>query len=297
MSQQNQKLGPPWTTLKILNWTIGYFERNDIPNPRFDAEMLLSHALGFERIMLYAHFDRPLDKDELSKVRAMIKRRAEHEPVAYITGSRGFWTIELKTDPRALIPRPDTETLVERALEILPEDSDARVVDIGTGSGAIALAIAEERPGARLAATDISAEALALASENAKHLDLTERVDFFEGDLFDALPDEWAQQPLDMIVSNPPYIAAGEVDEMGEDVKKHEPDGALFAGEDGLEIIRRLVPAAFARLKDEGHLLCEIGHRQRGRVVALFEEAGFIHVDVFKDLGQKDPVVVGTKPA
>lgn len=293
MSDSN-KLGPPWTTLKILNWTTQYFEKNGIPSPRVDAEHLLGHALGLERIMLYAHFDRPLDKDELAKIRGMVKRRAQHEPIAYITGSRGFWTIDLKTDKRALIPRPDTETLVEAALARIPAESTAKIIDVGTGTGAIALAIAHERPTCSLAATDISEDALGLAQENAAALGLTERVEFFQGDLLDALAGAWTA-PVDVITSNPPYIGTDEEDVMGEDVKRFEPHQALFAGDKGLDVIEKLVPQAHANLKPDGWFLCEIGYRQADEVRAIFEGAGFCQIEVLKDLGQNDRVVLGRK--
>lgn len=297
MSESDQKFGPPWTTLKILNWTKEYFERHELPDARLDAELLLSHALGCERIMLYAHFDRPLKDEELARIRAMIRRRAEHEPLGHITGQAGFWSIELRTDARALVPRSDTEALVEQALERLPEGAPARLVDVGTGSGAIALALAHERPEVRVAATDISAQALELAAENAQALELTDRVELFEGDLLEALDGEWAEGPLDMIVSNPPYIAADEHELMGPGVREFEPEQALFAGEDGLDVIRALVPQAFARLAEGGWFLCEIGFRQGDRVRALFEEQGFEDVEIAQDLGGRDRVVIGQRPA
>ena len=295
MSQESTKLGPPWTTLKILRWTQGYFEKNEIDNPRFEAELLLSHALDLDRMMLYAYFERPLSGEELDTYRAMVKRRVANEPVAYITGSRGFWSIDLKTDARALIPRPDTETLVSGALDFLPEGEKKRVLDIGTGTGAVALALAHDRPEIEVAATDISQDALALARENAAALELTERVTFFEGDLLGALSGEWASGTIDVIVSNPPYVGTSEMDLMDESVKKYEPETALYAGEDGLDVIRRLVPQAYDRLEEGGSFLCEIGFRQGAAVKELFEGQGFKEVKVLKDLGKNDRVVVGRR--
>lgn len=299
MSQESTKLGPPWTTIKILRWTQGYFEKHGIDNSRFEAELLLSHALDLERMMLYAYFERPLEKDELDNFRAMVKRRVANEPVAYITGSRGFWSIDLKTDHRALIPRPDTETLVSGALDFLPEGEKKRVLDIGTGTGAVALALAHDRPELEVAATDISPDALSLARENADALGLTERVSFFEGDLLGALEGDaaWGSGTIDVIVSNPPYVGTSEMDLMDESVKKYEPETALYAGEDGLDIIRRLVPQVYARLDDGGHFLCEIGFAQGKAVREIFEEQGFADVKVLKDLGKNDRVVLGCKRA
>lgn len=289
MSTTSQEI---WTTLKLLEWTTDFFSKRGIDSARLDAQLLLSHVLGISRIMLYAEFERPLSPEELDTFRALVKRRSRHEPIAYLTGSRGFWEIELKTDRRALIPRPDTETLVERALKLLPKGQAARVIDVGTGTGAIALALAHDRPELEVLATDRSAEALALAAENAEALDLTARVSLVEADLLDGV--DW--RGVDMIVSNPPYIADGERGEMDADVLEFEPHSALFAGEDGLDLIRRLVPQSFEALRPGGHLLCEIGHRQGEATRALFEQAGFAEVAVLKDLGRRDRVVVGQRP-
>lgn len=289
MSTTSQEL---WTTLKLLEWTTDFFNKRGIDSARLDAQLLLSHVLGISRIMLYAEFERPLTPEELDTFRALVKRRSRREPIAYLTGSRGFWEIELKTDARALIPRPDTETLVERALKLLPKDEAARVIDVGTGTGAIALALAHARPGVEVLATDRSAEALALAAENVATLHLSERVTLREADVLDGV--DW--QGVDMIVSNPPYIAEDERGEMDEDVLEFEPHSALFAGADGLDVIRRLVPASVEALRPGGHLLCEIGHRQGEAVRALFEQAGLTEVVVLKDLGRRDRVVVGQRP-
>ena len=293
----SEKLGPPWTILKILRWTTEFLGERGIDSPRVDAEVLLSEALGLPRIQLYAQFDRPLLDAELGSYRQMIKRRATGEPVAYIVGYRGFWSITLKTDPRALIPRPDTETLVEAALKLLPEADDGtrlRVADIGTGTGAIALALASERPDLDLAATDVSAETLELAKENAQTLDLGERVSFFCGDLLAALPAEW--HSLDMLLSNPPYIGTSEREEIMRDVRDFEPADALFSGDDGLDILRRLIPASFDVLKPGAPLLLEIGYRQGTAVTGLLEDAGFEEIAVLPDLAGRDRVARARRP-
>ena len=292
---QNKSLGPPWTILKLLEWTTQFFESHALESPRMEAELLLSHTLGLKRIMLYAHFDRPLEGAELASYRELVKRRARREPMAYITGSRGFWTIELKTDRRALIPRPDTETLVEAALKRLPSDSTARVADVGTGTGAIALALAHERPLIQVFATDLSQDALDLAAQNAQALGLAQRVTLCCGDLLDALPPD--AHALDLIVSNPPYIGEQEREALSVDVRDYEPALALFSGPDGLDTLRRLVPAALEALRPGGQLLCEIGYAQGAAVRALFERAGFEQVDVLQDLGRRDRVVAGVRPA
>ena len=290
-----EELGPPWTILKILRWTTHFFEKKQASaSPRLDAELLLAQVLGFERVELYTHFDRPMSAEELAAYRALIKRRADGEPVAYLTGSKGFWDIDLDVDKRALIPRPETEVLVEEALDLLDEDSGATVVDVGTGTGAIALAIASERPEVRLAATDVSNEAVELARHNAQKLGFDERVAIFAGDLLEPVPGTYL--PAELIVSNPPYIGEEEREEVMVDVKDFEPTDALFAGEDGLDVVRRLVPQAFEALASGGHFMCEIGYQQGDAVRALFEEAGFVDVGIRQDYAGHDRVVKGRKP-
>ncbi|MGM0554835.1 MAG: peptide chain release factor N(5)-glutamine methyltransferase [Myxococcota bacterium] len=298
MSDEKQatELGPPWTTLKILRWTQGFFEdKGLVDSPRVDAEVLLAHVLGLPRIELYAAFDRPMGPDELAEYRALIKRRLAGEPVAYLTGSRGFWSIDLKTDARALIPRPETEHVVEAALDFLEEDDvDAAVIDVGTGTGAIALALADERPNIRVAATEIDPDTAALARENVEALEFGGRVEVVECDLFEEVSEDFF--PADLIVSNPPYIAENERDEVMRDVHENEPHEALYAGEDGLDVIRRLVPEAAERLRSGGQLIVEIGYRQGDAVRGIFEDAGFDNVTVRKDYADHDRVVVGTRP-
>jgi release factor glutamine methyltransferase len=294
--KNSTELGPPWTTLKILRWTQGFFEdKGLVDSPRVDAEVLLAHVLGLPRIELYAAFDRPMGPEELAEYRALIKRRLGGEPVAYLTGSRGFWSIDLKTDPRALIPRPETEHVIEAALDFLEDDEvEASVIDVGTGTGAIALALADERPNVRVAATEIAPDTAALARENVEALDLGERVRVVQGDLFAGVPDAFF--PADLIVSNPPYIADGERDDVMREVHENEPHDALYAGQDGLDVIRRLVPEAGERLRAGGQLIIEIGYKQGEAVRQLFEDAGFEGVEIRKDYADHDRVVVGHRP-
>lgn len=290
-----EELGPPWTLLKILRWTTHFFETKDASSsPRLDAELLLARVLGFDRIKLYTHFDRPMSPEELTDYRALVKRRVQGEPVAYLLGTKGFWSLDLKVDERALIPRPETEVLVEEALELLSEDEDATVVDVGTGTGAIALALATERPGLRVVATDVSSDALDLARDNAALLDLDEQVEFVQGDMLAGVDP--ADLPCKMIVSNPPYVAEDERGEVMVDVKDYEPEGALFAGADGLDVIGPLVEAAFKALEPGGHFLCEIGYRQADAVRSLLEDAGFVDVAIRKDYSEHDRVACAKKP-
>ncbi len=290
-----EELGPPWTLLKILRWTTHFFEtKHASDSPRLDAELLLAHVLGFDRVKLYTHFDRPMSSDELARYRALIKRRVSGEPVAYLLGQKGFWSLDLKVDERALIPRPETEVIVEEALELVGEDDEATAVDVGTGTGAIALALAKERPKLKVVATDVSEDALELARQNAADLELDERVTFVNGDLLAGVDP--SVLPCELVVSNPPYVAEDERDEVMIDVKDFEPEGALFAGADGLDVIRRLIPAAFEALESGGHFLCEHGYRQGDAMRELLEEAGFTDVHIRKDYAGHDRVARARKP-
>lgn len=290
----DEKLGAPWTILKILRWTTGFFEQRDIDAPRVDAEVLLAEVLGVERIELYAHFDRPLADDELAAYRQMVKRRAAREPTAYIVGHREFWGMRLQVDPRVLIPRPDTETLVRTALDHIQQGSEMRVADIGTGSAAVAVALATQRPELHIAATDNDADALQVAAANVEAHGVDETVSLVEGDLLDPIGEQF--KPLDFIVSNPPYVAEPERDELQPEVRDWEPTEALFAGEDGLDVIRRLIPAAFDALAPCGLLMFEIGYRQGEAVRELLEDAGYTDIAIVQDYGDRDRVAVGRRP-
>lgn len=292
---ENQKFGPPWTILKLLNWTSEFLAEKGSDSGRLDAELLLSDLLGLPRIQLYTNFDRPLVSEELEEFRARVKRRAAGEPIAYILGSVEFWTLDLAVDPRVLIPRPDTETLVRAALDRLPLDAEGRLVDLGTGSGAVALSIASERPGLTVAATDISPDALEVAAENACRNDLANRVAFFQADLFNGLDESWTD--LDMVVSNPPYIGERERPDLSRSVLDFEPELALFSGDDGLDLIRRLILDARDALKSGGHLLLEIGYAQGPAVASLLESAGFLQVQILKDYGDRDRVAAAVAPS
>jgi release factor glutamine methyltransferase len=255
--------------------------------PRLDAEVLLAAALGVDRTALFLDPDREVAGPAVRMFQDAVRRRSiGREPVAYITGRRGFRYLELAVDARVLVPRPETELLVEVGLELLPQG--ARVVDVGTGSGAIALALASERPDLSVVATDFSADALAVARANAARLGL-EGVAFLEGDLLAGAESA----PLDAVLSNPPYVADGERATLAPEITRHEPPGALFAGADGLDVIRRLVPAAAAagvRL-----LAIELGEGQAPVVLGLMREAGFARLEARRDLAGIERVVVGRR--
>lgn len=288
--------GPPWTTLKVLRWTQGFFARRGVEgSARVDAEVLLAHVLQMPRIELYANFDRPMSHEERDAYRALVKRRLAGEPVAYLTGERGFWTLDIMTDHRALIPRPETEHLVEAALDLLRDPArPARAIDIGCGTGAIGLALASERPNLQVFAVDIDPDAVALAAENAAALGLSDQVQVVESDLFAAVPTSFC--PVDLVISNPPYVATRERDEVMDQVHDWEPHLALYAGPDGLDVHKRLIPAAGPRLREGGQLIVEIGLRQGPAVSALFSAAGFVEVEVRPDYAGHDRLVIGIWP-
>ncbi|MHB1273072.1 MAG: peptide chain release factor N(5)-glutamine methyltransferase [Rhodanobacter sp.] len=254
---------------------------------RLDAELLLLHVLGKPRSWLFAHVDDALEMDVQTAFSALVERRAGGEPVAYITGRQGFWSLELEVTPATLIPRPETELLVELALARLPRDAACRVADLGTGSGAIALAIASERPLARVVATDASAAALAVAQRNAARLGIT-HVRFVQGDWLAPL----AGQMFDLIVSNPPYIEAADP-HLAQGDLRYEPATALASGADGLDAIRRIVHTAPTHLDPGGWLLFEHGWNQGEAARALLAGAGYAEVFTAQDLERRERVSGG----
>lgn len=281
-----------WTIARVLDWTTGYFTDKRIDSPRFDAELLIADALGIDRMRIYLDHHKPLRPAELDDIRARVRRRGRYEPVAYITGSRGFWSIDLAVDSRVLVPRPDTERLVERAIERLKGREAPRVADIGTGSGAIALSIAHDVSDARVIAVDRSPDALAVARQNGEALGLSDRVEWREGDLLAPLAGDG---PLDLVASNPPYIATGELAGLMPDVQ-HEPRMALDGGPDGLDLVRRIIADAPPLLVEGGALLIEIGHDQGPAAKALVEADGrYADARIVQDYGRRDRVLEATR--
>jgi release factor glutamine methyltransferase len=261
-----------------------------IPNALQDAQLLLLHAAGINRASLIAHPDRTLSDQELNRYRQFIARRRRHEPIQYITGERDFYGLTFKVTPDVLIPRPETEHLVEAALERIPADTPSRIVDVGTGSGAIAIALAVARPLLKILATDISTAALETAKSNAAAHGVNERVRFCESDLLAGLE----QGRLDMVVSNPPYIASGERETLDAEVREFEPATALFAGPTGVEIYERLIPQAANALKQEGWLLMEIGAGQQLQLSQLLKD--WSNVSFIPDLQGISRVAVAQRP-
>jgi release factor glutamine methyltransferase len=278
-----------WTVLKLLRWTADYFAGRGIDSPRLDAELLLADTLGLDRVGLYLNFERPLQADELTAFRERVRRRAAREPLAYILGKTEFWSLPLKVTPAVLIPRPDTELLVEEALQRLTDA--ARVLDVGTGSGALAIVLAHERPECRVTAIDLSPGALAVATKNACSNRVEERIGFEPGDL-DALPGG----PFDLVVANPPYISSGELVTLMPEVRDFEPHLALDGGSDGFDAYRALARQADAVLAPGGWMLVEVGIGQAAAVQDLFAKAGLTEIFVSRDLAGIERVVGGKKP-
>ncbi len=279
------------TVRELVQRTATFFNDRGLPSPRLDADLLVAHVLGTTRTGLYGCFDRPVTDEERDALRELVRRRAAHEPIAYLLGERGFWTLDLRVDPRVLVPRPETERIVELTLEAVGvhREHPWRVVDVGTGSGAIALAIASELPAATVLGSDTSAGALEVAADNAERCGLRDRVRLVRDDLLGALVRKRAQ--VDIVVSNPPYIATTEHGIMDRDVLEHEPHEALFAGHDGLDVIRRLLPQAQKVLVPGGLLLVEFGAAQ-GEAVRALAAQHFERVRIAKDLAGHDRVLV-----
>ncbi len=277
-----------WTVRRVVRWSADDFAARGIESPRLDAELLVACALGVDRVALYMDLERPLSTDELGSIRALVQRRRRREPVAYVLGHKEFWGRRFEVSADVLIPRPDTETLIERALELLPNAASEAVLDLCTGSGCIGLTLAAERPGIEVDATDLSAAALSMASRNAAALGVAHRVRTHHGDLFEALP---APREYALVVCNPPYIPEGERDSLQEDVRRHEPAIALFGGLDGLDVVRRLVRDAGGWLTPGGTLLMEVGAGQADHAAGLAAEAGFEGIRAHRDLGGHERVV------
>lgn len=285
-----------WTIRRVLDWTSVDFDKRGLDSPRLTSELLMAHALGCDRVALYLDLDRPLGAEELREVKALIARRRAREPVAYIVGSRGFYGRSFAVSPAVLVPRPDTETLVDRALELIPagpESAGTSVLDLCTGSGILAITLAAERCELEATATDLSPEALAVARQNAEANGVEGRCRFLEGDLFGALmePTRYA-----LIVCNPPYIRQNDLTSLQPEIAEHEPMMALDGGEDGLDFYRRLVAEAAGRLEPGGHLLLEVGAGQAEEVLGLLEASpGLEAVGRHVDLGGIERVVEGRR--
>lgn len=279
--------------LEILQKTTAFLGSKGIENPRLNAELLIGHALGLKRMQLYLQFERVLPEAELEKIRPLVRRRSQREPLQYVLGEVEFAGLRLKVDRRALIPRPETELLVEMIGQRCADAPLVDVLDLGTGSGALALALASAHPAARVLALDSSADALALALENAVAHQLTDRVEFRESDWFAAVETD---RRFNLILSNPPYLAANEVREAAPEVREFEPHAALVAAEDGFADLRRIIATAPAYLRPGGWLALETGIGQHATLLEHCGKAGLVKAESAKDLTGRDRFVFAQAP-
>ncbi len=279
------------TMKEILDLSAGHFNRHGLEHPRLEAELLLGHILGLERIQLYVQFDRPLEENELEQMREFIRRRARGEPLAYILGEKEFMSLPFHVDSRVLIPRPETEHLVERALQIFGPNEEPTLIDLGTGSGSIAVSLAHYLPHSRIWALDVRPDILELARDNARRNGVQDRIRFILGDLLEPVLKEG---PVDGILSNPPYIPSGELEKLSPEVR-WQPRLALDGGQDGLHFYPLIINQADALLKEGGYLGLETGTGQDQAVGPLLEKKGFREISIEKDYSGHKRCIWGRK--
>lgn len=287
---------PDWSILTLLNWTQAYFDSYDIDSPRLTAEILLAHSLKIKRLDLYLQHDRPLEQRELDAFKQLIKRRVKKEPVAYITGQKGFYESEFAVTPDVLIPRPDTEILVEKALDVLTSSQSSaapkKVLELGTGSGAIVTSLAKKAPQHLYMATDVSLPALNVARQNVQAV-CPGSVMFCAGSWFDMFSQAAG---FDLVISNPPYIPTTDIDTLQDEIRSFEPRRALDGGPDGLDCYREILSHARKYLALGGWLMLEIGYDQRTGIAAFLKEiSGYGKPEIIKDLAGNDRVVAVKK--
>jgi release factor glutamine methyltransferase len=312
-----------WTIQKLLNWMTEYFTDKGIDSPRLSAELLLCHILKMKRIELYTQFDKSVAEDQLNRLHNLVKRAGQHEPIAYLTGRTEFYSLQLEVCPDCMIPRPETELLVERAIEFLRARpvssatgriSERRgktqkqgvsngtrtapqfVCDLCTGCGCIAVAIAKNYANAKIIATDICDAALNVAAKNIEKYKLKDRITLLSGDLFEPIVPHLDVEKFDLIVCNPPYVSADEYEKLEKNVKDYEPKLALFAGVDGLDVYRKIIDKADGFLKFDAALMLEIGYSQGPAVKELLEQTGaFAEIKIEKDFSDNDRIVTALR--
>jgi release factor glutamine methyltransferase len=293
------ELRKPKAIKDLLQVSSEYLKEKGIPNPRLNAEVLLAHQLKVDRVKLYVRFDQPLTEAEISGYRTLIRRRLHREPLQYITGTQEFWCLEFLVSPHVLIPRPETELLVEQAISRITAHGRSggdpvKVLDLGTGSGAIAVSIAGERPEAEVWATDVSSEALKMAGINAEKHGVRERIQFRLGDLWEAFNHD--EVLFDVILSNPPYIAAEDYAELPPEVREHEPRVALDGHQGGTYFIEKIVQGAISHMKPGGWLMVEMAPGQTEEALKLIGQTkGYVEKDRLEDFSRRFRVVVARK--
>ncbi len=264
-----------WIIKDLLKVTADYLKEKEIDSPRLTAEILLSHQLNTDRVNLYLNFDQPLTEKEISGYRSLIKRRLRHEPIQYITGSQEFWSLDFMVDPQVIIPRPESELLVEQTINrvgasFAPQNQSPKILDLGTGSGALAISVAKEVPQARFWATDLSAAALSLARSNAEKHGVSERIQFMRGDLWDPIIN--LDITFDIIISNPPYITSEEYNDLAPEVRDYEPRLALDGHEGGMYFIEKIIHGGLDYLSPGGWLIMEMSPDQTEKALVLVEQ-------------------------
>ena len=284
-----------WTVQKILQWTTDFLEQKQVESPRLEAELLLAHARNCRRIHLYADFETPLTDAERSRMRDFVRRRAAREPLAYITGRKEFYGRDFVVGPGILVPRPETETLIDLCLARIPQDLPSRIAEVGYGSGCIAITLARQRPQVTVVASDISDAAQQAATENVQQHDVADRVTLVTGDGYEAIRPH-ADVLFDGIVSNPPYICEHELSGLAPEVAVHEPREALVSGADGLDLIRRLIAEAPALLRPGGWMALEADPAQCDAVAELFLSCGFADSAVHTDMFDNKRIVTAALP-
>lgn len=282
-----------WTIKALLDWITPYLSEKDVDAPRLCAELLVCHVLKKQRIQLYTEFNAVVPPDQLAQLRALVKRASDHEPVAYLVGQTEFYSMTFNVRPGCLIPRPETELLVQHAIEFLRTRSENQsVLDLCSGSGCIAAAIANNVKSTRITATDLSQTALDIAKENCDKHALSDRITLLHGDLFAPVP----QTRYDLIVSNPPYVTDSEYEALDKNVKDYEPKQALTAGPQGLDIYERILAKVGDYLTPDGTLILEIGCQQGPDVTTLMNQTGlFTKVEIHKDTANLDRIVIGNR--
>jgi release factor glutamine methyltransferase len=285
----------PWTILKLLNWTTDYFEKNKVAEPRPSAEVLLAHLLSKDRLFLYLNYERPMEKEELSEFRTLVKRRLGGEPNQYITGMQEFWSLPFRVSPDVLIPRPETEVLLETVLEFLGSpEREVRILDLGTGSGAIAVALARELGASKIVATDWSMAAVKLAQENARLNQVDSKIHFVCADLFSTFSSSSGK--FAVVATNPPYVSHAEFSNLSPEIRDYEPRDALDGGPDGLAAIRRVIMEAPTVLSHKGGLIMEMGADQAESVSALVENSQHYESHkIIRDYSGLDRVLLAIK--
>ena len=288
-----------WIIKDLLKVTADYLKEKEVDSPRLTAEILLSHQLNTDRVNLYMNFDKPLTEKELSGYRSLIKRRLRHEPIQYITGSQEFWSLDFMVDPQVIIPRPESELLVEQAVKRIganftPQNQSPKILDLGTGSGALAISVAKEVPQARIWATDLSAAALSLARSNAEKHGVSERIQFMRGDLWDPIIN--LDITFDIIISNPPYITSEEYNNLPPEVRDYEPRLALDGHEGGMYFIEKIIRGGLDYLSPGGWLIMEMSPDQTEKALLLIEQInGYGEKTRIKDYSHTYRVVMAQK--